>query len=227
MKFPKVTIRDMVNSQHQLLTEVLHINHVKAVMGISMGGMQTFQWIVSYPGFMDKAIPIVGSPRLAPYDLVLWQAQIDSVMNDPGWKGGEYDENPARRANAEFGVLVLTTPHRYNQENTREQAMLAIEKAKTEPAFDANDHVRQAQAMMALDVSDAFGGSMERAAAVVKATVLVVVSMEDHTVTPEPALEFAKQIHASTITLNSDCGHQFASCDSDQVVRAVTAFLTM
>ena len=51
MKFPKITIRDMVNSQYQLVTKVLHLDHVRAVVGLSMGGMQTFEWIVSYPDF--------------------------------------------------------------------------------------------------------------------------------------------------------------------------------
>jgi homoserine O-acetyltransferase/O-succinyltransferase len=89
MRFPHISIRDMVNSQYQLLTEKLRIPHLKAVMGDSMGGMQTFQWMVSYPDFMDYAIPIVGSPRLNSYELTLFQLEVDAIRNDPSWNRGE------------------------------------------------------------------------------------------------------------------------------------------
>ena len=85
---------------------------MKAVTGVSMGGMQTFQWMVSYPDFMDKAIPIVGSPQLAAYDLLHWQTQISAIMNDPGWMNGNYSKNPAREFEYEIGALILTTPGR-------------------------------------------------------------------------------------------------------------------
>ncbi len=126
MKFPKITIGDMVNTQHELLTKVLRLNRVKAVMGISMGGMQTFQWIVSYPDFMDKAIPIVGSPRVTPYDLVFLRAQLRAITTDPDWNNGNYTNNPARVAEAEFLALILTTPDEYNKRMTREQLRRGI-----------------------------------------------------------------------------------------------------
>jgi homoserine O-acetyltransferase len=225
MSFPKFTIRDMVNTQHALLTKVLNIKHLKAVMGISMGGMQTFQWLVAYPDFMDCGVPVVGSPRLAPYDLLHWQTQIDAIMNDPGWQHGNYTANPARGAEYEFGALLLTTPAEFNQRMTRAQVFAELARAKTVKGFDANDKIRQDQAMMALDVSAPFGGSLERAAAVVKARVLVVVATQDHVVTPGPALEFARLLKAQVLTLAGDCGHQAPGCEAQKVNPAVAAFL--
>jgi homoserine O-acetyltransferase len=225
MKFPKITMRDMVNSQHRLLIETMGITHLKAVVGVSMGGMQTFEWMVAYPDFMDKAVPIVGSPRLAPYDLLHWQTEIDAIKNDPSWMNGDYTTNPARRLEFELGALILTTPERYNQKKTREDVIKDLNKAENTPGSDANNKIRQVEAMMSVDVSNDFGHSMDRAAASVKARVLIVVSRYDHVVTPQPALDFAAQLHAQVIELDSDCGHSVAECDNARINGAVAEFL--
>jgi homoserine O-acetyltransferase len=198
---------------------VLNIHHVKAIIGISMGGMQAFQWMVSYPDFMEKAIPIVGSPRLAPYDLMLWQAQIDALMRDRDWKGGNYSANPARALDFAFGELLLTTPADYNRRKTREQVFADLEKAHNDAhRFDANDKIRQVQAMMKLDIS-------LESAKTVKARVLVVVAKYDHVVTPGPATEFAALLGAKLLTLEGDCGHLATSCESRLLNTAVSDFL--
>ncbi|HET7288520.1 MAG TPA: alpha/beta fold hydrolase [Pyrinomonadaceae bacterium] len=208
MRFPIFSLRDTVESQHELLTKVLKIDHVKAVVGISMGGMQAFQWMVSYPEFMDKAIPIVGSPRLAPYDLMLWSAQIEALKRDRDWKALDFA----------FGELLLTTPTDYNRRKTREQVFADLEKARNDTrAFDANDKIRQIQAMMSLDVARDFGA--------VKAKVLVVVATFDHVVTPGPATEFAKLVGAKLLDLEGDCGHLATSCESSKLTQVVTEFL--
>ena len=225
MSFPRFTLRDTVETQHELLTKILHLNHVKAVAGVSMGGMQAFQWMVAYPEFMDKAIPIVGSPRLASYDLLLWQAQIDAIMNDRGWNNGNYTTNPSRVVQFEFGELLLTTPDHYNRQVTREQLFDRLRKEESNAGFDCNDKIRQAQAMMALDVSQTFNRSMDRAARAVKADVFIIVARMDHVVTPGPAMEFARLLKARTLELEGDCGHLAPSCEWQKVNPAVAEFL--
>ena len=226
MRFPKFTLRDTIESQHQLLTKVLRIDRVKAIVGISMGGMQVFQWIVSYPEFMEKAVPVVGSPRLAAYDLVHWQAQIESLMRDRDWKGGNYAVNPSRAVDFAFGEILLTSPVDYNRRKTREQALADLAKARRDSRrFDANDKIRQTQAMMDLDVSREFGGSLERAAKGVKAKLFVVVARFDHVVTPGPASEFASFAGAKLLNLESDCGHLATSCESKRLDEAIADFL--
>jgi homoserine O-acetyltransferase/O-succinyltransferase len=224
MQFPRYAIRDMVESQHQLLTHVLHINHLHAVIGISMGGMQTFQWTVAYPGFLYNAISLVGSPRLAPYDLLVLQTRIDAIEQNPVWKDGDYTQQPVPREADEIAQLALTTPEHYNRENTREKFFAAL-KEPVSSGFDTNDRIRQEQAMMDLDVSATFDGSMERAAAAVKADMLIIVSAHDHMVNPGPALEFAKLKHARTLVLENDCGHLGPGCDMPKVSAAVAEVL--
>jgi homoserine O-acetyltransferase len=223
MNFPKITMRDTVDTEHELLTRVLQINHVKAFMGISMGGMQTFQWMVQYPDFMDEAIPIVGSPRQAPYDLVQWQAQLDAIRDNKDWDDGNYTQNPARDAEYEFGAILLKTPEEFNKTHTREQVMKELAARNSGGGADANNKIRQVEAMMSLNLAEPYGDSLEKAAAVAKAKVLVIVGREDHTVTPGPAMEFAHLLHADLKVIDDGCGHQY--CDYAGVQKAVEEFL--
>lgn len=229
MQFPRFTIRDMVRSEYDLATGVFHLSHLRAVMGISMGGMQTFQWIVSFPDFMDKAVPIVGSPQLTSYDLLLWQAELHAIEADAAWKNGNYTSIPeaGMRTVADIHTLALTTPQ-YRVEHTPPRdfpQLLSTSEQDTMKHFDANNWVRQLQAMMADDVAARSNGDLARAAALVRAKVLVIAATQDHMVNPTPALQFARLIHAETLELNSDCGHLSPSCDADKIDPAIDEFL--
>ena len=230
MKFPVFTIRDMVNSQHQLLLYALNVSHLRAVMGISMGGMQTFQWILSFPEFMDRAIPIVGTPKLTAYDLLLWESEMHAIQADHNWNNGEYQTPPeaGMRTVADIHALALQTPgYRVRQTEPKDfQEFLHTTEQNTIHGFDCNNWVRQLEAMLGHDVSKEFGGDMQRAAAAAKTRALVVVGLEDHMVNPQPALELARLLRAQTLELDSDCGHLAFSCQAGKVAAAVGLFLT-
>lgn len=79
--FPEISMADMVNTQHQLLVNHLGITHLKAVVGISLGVMLAHEWSVAYPKFMDKMISIVGTPKQSAFDILVWQTQVDLIVN--------------------------------------------------------------------------------------------------------------------------------------------------
>jgi homoserine O-acetyltransferase/O-succinyltransferase len=95
MKFPKFAIRDMVESQHRLL-EHLGIGHVLAVIGPSMGGMQTLQWGVSYPDAMDSLVAMVPLARTPAWTVTVLEASRKAIMLDPAWKDGDYTSPPEK-----------------------------------------------------------------------------------------------------------------------------------
>jgi homoserine O-acetyltransferase len=95
LRFPVVTIGDMVNAQ-KLLVDSLGISRVQCVAGGSMGGMQALQWAVSYPEMVASCIPIAATSRHSALQIALDEVGRQAIMADPRWKGGDYSgEVPA------------------------------------------------------------------------------------------------------------------------------------
>ncbi len=214
--FPRFTPRDMVNSQHALLTRHLGIQHLHAVIGISMGGMQTFEWITAYPGFMDRAVPIIGSPKLATPDLLLWGGQLGVIELAESSNGA--DRHAAMRVVMSMHQFALTTPE-YRAAQTP-----SADWGKYKQSFEAGagervsaaDWASQLRAMMATNA-----GPPES----VKAKLLVVVATQDHMVNPAPAIEFAERIYAPILRLDGNCGHMATGCEAAKFTAAVRRFL--
>ena len=224
LKFPQFTIRDMVRSQKELLSR-LNIPHLYAVMGISMGGMQTFEWATLFPDFMEKAVPIAGTPRQTSSDLLLWNAELSAIESDKDWKDGNYTEPPALKTLARIHSFALTTPQfRARETKPGEFANFLTEAEKSPARFDAVNWVRQMQAMLSHDIGH--GQPLESAASRIKAKMFVVVAAQDHMVNPATAVELSRLLGVTAMISQSDCGHMVTSCEGPKIVEEVHRFLS-
>src|SRR5207245_5677885 len=88
MQFPKFGMRDMVESQRRLLGEKLGIDHVVAVVGPSMGGMQALQWGVSHPDVMDSLVALVPLARTAAWGVLVVEASRNGILRGAGVEHG-------------------------------------------------------------------------------------------------------------------------------------------
>ena len=97
MRFPAYDYDDMVASQHAMLTEGLHVDHLRLILGTSMGCMQTFVWGETYPAFSDALAPFACLPvELAGRNRMMRYMMIDAIKRDPAWLNGDYTAEPAQ-----------------------------------------------------------------------------------------------------------------------------------
>ena len=111
-KFPRYGYQDMLTAEHALLSEGLGVNHLRLVMGTSMGGMHTWLWGERWPGFMDALMPLASVPgQISGRNRVWRRVVIDAIRNDPEWQGGNYTKQPqSARTAAEMLWLVSSNP---------------------------------------------------------------------------------------------------------------------
>jgi len=221
--FPEFTVRDMVKLQHQLLTTYLGLSRLHAVIGISMGGMQAFQWVLSYPGFAQKAVSIMGTPRAASSDLVLFDTGLRAIDTLNAIRDGEA---LGPEASAALLALAALTPEFYLKNLSRADLTRALDEAQDILLkYNLTDWAWQLKAMTGHDIYRRPVTSEKDAAGAIRTKLMVIVARNDFLVNPEPSLALAGSLKAETLVLQGDCGHFSVMCEPDKISSATAAFL--
>ena len=192
-RFPLMTIRDNVEAVHRMLTEQLHVMHLRAVIGFSMGAQQAFQWAVSYPDFMDRIVATSGTARTYGHGIVRLEGQIAAITLDPDFAAGDYKTEPVRGIEATSLVWLgwLYSQEWWRRELWRtenppgtnfQQAVDTYRKTFFEGA-DANNLILQMRSWEHHDVgatprlhADGFNGDVTAALRSIKVPVLYMPS---------------------------------------------------
>lgn len=181
-KFPKYTYNDMVDAQHELLTKALGVNHLRLVMGTSMGCMHSWVWGERYPDFVDGLVPLACAPtEIAGRNRMIRTMIMDFIRDDPGYQGGNYTTQPAGLRDAMGMLYIMTSAPKvqHRQAPTRDRADSVIRGYLNQNArnHDANDVIYQFDASRNYDPSH----DLEK----ITAHVLAINSADDFVNPPE------------------------------------------
>jgi homoserine O-acetyltransferase len=161
MAFPKYGYGDIVDLQHRLVTETLGIKRLHAILGISMGGMNAWQWAEAYPDAVDGIMPVVSFPTKVSGRNLIWRhLAIGTIRNDPDWQDGNY-QKPFRGWIQSYQLLRMMidgVPHlqAIAPDGAAADRFIA-EAARQAPGADANDLLYSLQASADYDPEAALG----------------------------------------------------------------------
>lgn len=250
MTFPMVTMKDFVNLQYELLKS-LGVKRLKAVSGASMGGLQTFQWIVTYPDFVERAIPVIATPKLHGWLLGWLKLWGDPIKLDPKWNKGDYYGKEEPTDGITYSLMLITmsaqgfewadkafdrkwavegkSPYEaMENEFLAEDALFKAGAARAKTA-DANSMLYLNEANGLFDIGHGFP-SFEDAVRAVKAKVLMIAANNDLLFPPERIKEHAELFKklgkdASYFELKSPNGHLGGVTAITQASEAISKFL--
>ncbi len=199
--FPAYDYDDMVRSQRMML-DLMHIDHLRLILGTSMGCMQSFVWGETYPDFMDALAPFACLPvQIAGRNRMMRYMAIEAIRKDPAWMNGEYTTEPEqglRAANEIVMIMGSSPPQMQKQAPTRDLAEQTVDRylARVTPTTDANNFIYYFNASRNYDPSP----KLET----IKAPVLWINSADDFINPPELGIaeKMVKRIpHARFILL--------------------------
>lgn len=249
LRFPTVTVRDMVNAQHGLM-ERLGIEKLYAVIGGSMGGMQVLEWAVMYPDQVERIIPMATSSRLSAMAIAYNDVGRQAIFADPQWLGGDYYPGlgPVQGFSIArmVGMITYRTQELYDSRFGRKlregheitqfdstfqvESYLRYQGEKLVQRFDANSYLYLLKAMDSHDLSRGRGG-MESALARIQAKILMI-GIRDDLLYPMNHIEgvverlnvLGKQVVLKE--LQSPFGHDAFLVEFDEIGPDVQTFLS-
>jgi len=149
MRFPRYTYDDMVRAQHEVLLHALKVDHLRLVLGTSMGCMQSFVWGEMYPRFVDALMPLACMPiEIAGRNRMWRYMAMESIRDDPAWDGGNYSREPIEGLEGAADMLIIagSAPQQMQKDfPTRRQAEAYVEHKVHEIVshIDADDFIYQ------------------------------------------------------------------------------------
>ena len=181
--FPKYGYGDMVEAQFVLLTQGLHVDHLRLIMGTSMGCMHTFNWGENHPDFADALMPLACLPVQVAGRNRLWRKlAIDAITSDPAWNGGDYKAEPREGLRTASVLKLLSGSSALQMQKQYPSRVIADAFANTRmnddlATLDANDILYQFDASRDYNASP----GLER----ITAPVMWVNSADDFSDPPE------------------------------------------
>jgi len=251
MRFPVITISDMVAAQARLLDH-LGVGTLAAVIGGSMGGMQALTWAVNHPARVKKVVAIATAARHSAQNIAFHEVGRQAIMADPKWLGGQYapDAPPAdglavARMAAHITYLSeagLTEKFGRRLQNRdavsfgfdadfqvesylRHQGLSFVER------FDANSYLYITRAMDYFDLAEPFGGNLARAFAGSPCRFALVSFTSDWLYPTAESRRIVRALNAagapvSFVELESPFGHDAFLLDAPEMNRVINGFLT-
>lgn len=222
-KFPRYTVGDMVNAQYRLVTEKFGIRKLAGVIGSSMGGYQTLQWITQYPDMMNWAVPIAASMKHDGRNLGVFGMMSYNIRTDPAYMDGHYKEQPKegmRRGFMGTYLWYFGAAHYDATFKTEEEVLKGLQNAGLgSDKMDANDIIWRNIAMAGYNVSAGLPK--------VKAKVLVVGVVEDELFPPREAIQpIVNAIPgAGVFYYESTLGHIGCAADIGKAGAAIVSFI--
>ncbi|HYA62425.1 MAG TPA: alpha/beta fold hydrolase, partial [Candidatus Sulfotelmatobacter sp.] len=182
-RFPQYRYADMIALQHELLEKGLGVNHLRLILGTSMGCMHSWMWGETYADFMDALMPLACLPVPIAGRNRIWRKMIiDGIRQDPDWKNGEYTTEPraALQISADFLLIVTSSPlHMQEELPTRQAADKYLEDSmkRMTAGMDANDF------LYAVAASDDYDPSPKLET--IQAQIMFVNTADDFITPPE------------------------------------------